>query len=307
MTTGEPLPAAPLEAWLRRLGTTPGQLAFGGLVVLLVTGIPLALPYDPAAPLASVEALQERVPFGWLLRGAHLVGAHLFLVALLAHTLDHLVAGSFRPLKAAVWWRAMLTLGLCVGGMFTGFLLRGDAEARAAGGIAAEVAQGLPWIGGYVSRGLFGEPGGSLQVVYLHHLVTFGLLPWILASEHARRLWPGWLVAAACLGLATLGGLLHHPGPGPAPGLATGTMLGPWYLVGVQETLRWLPPALGAIALPTGWMLLLGALGHLGPETPGAGQPRRSARWLAALALWGTVLYLAATLGAFALRSLGGA
>jgi len=57
-----------------------GSLAGIMLVVMIVTGIFLAMQYTPSADLAfdSVERIMRDVNFGWLLRYAHMNGASMF-------------------------------------------------------------------------------------------------------------------------------------------------------------------------------------------------------------------------------------
>ncbi len=271
-----PLPA-PLDHAFRRVGTTPGQLCWAALTVVVLTGVALGVLYNPSEPLASVELIQEAVPFGWLIRATHRLAAQAFFVLLLLHTLDHVWAGSYRHLRPGTWWRLVGVLLLGLGGMFGGFLLRGDAEARAAHAIADSVTRLLPGLGDDLSALVWGR--GTLGPVYVHHLVTFTLLPWLLAIDHARRSWAGWVVTAAVLASCTLAALVHHPGPGTATVASDAALWGPWYFMGLQELLRWWPAWLAAWVLPLLAVSALGALGHLSAggspaQAPASGRDR---------------------------------
>ena len=210
--------SSPLDRLMKPVGTTLGQLAFAALTVVTFSGILLGVLYDPGAPLASTEAIQGAIAYGWLLRAAHVLSAQLFVVTLLLHTLDHVWARSYRQQTAGAWWRLVLAGGLGMGAMFTGFLLRGDAEARAAHSIAGSLLGSIPGVGGDLSRFLLGEPDQPLQAALLHHVATFTLSPWLLAIEHARRAWAGLLVTLVVLAGVTALALLIHPGPGSLPG-----------------------------------------------------------------------------------------
>lgn len=298
--TDHPPLFGPLDQRLRPAGVTLGQLSYAALAVTVVSGVVLSLVYDPAEPLASTELLQGGVAYGFLVRSAHNLAAQLFVVSLVLHMVDHVLARSYRELSAGAWWRLALVAILGLGAMFSGFLLRGDAEARAAQAIAGSVLGQVPGVGADLTRLLLGEPGGALHAVYAHHLVTFTLVPWLVAIAHARRVWAGALVTLVVAAGVTAVGLAYHPGPGLPPGMGRGALWGPWYFIGVQELLRHLPEALVAGGIALGAVGALGSLGHLGPA-PGA-------RWRLPEALlrhgwlWGGALYLVTCLVAYLAR-----
>ena len=268
----------PCDRQLRKLGMTLGQLCYATLALTVVTGVVLATAYDPGQPLASTEAIHGAISFGFLVQATHNLGAHLCIIAVLAHTVDQLVAGAYRDTESAVWWRATLLLPLIIAAAFTGFALRGDGDASAAHAIAHGVIRSIPLVGDDLAGFTLGSPHGSLNTLYLHHVVTFTLLPWLIAIDHARRIWSGWLVFAAAFAVTTAAALLYHPGTA-----AIGTDLhGPWYFAATQELLRYLPATLIALAFPLAMIVGLGGLGH---EV--IGRHRRIAwAWLSIAALY---------------------
>ncbi len=261
--------AGPLDARLRPMGLTLGQVAFGALVVAVSSGVVLGLAYDPAEPLRSTEAISGALPFGFLFRGAHILSAQLFFVSLLLHTADHVLGRSYRQVSRLSWWRLVLVGLGALGAMFSGFLLRGDADARAAQAIAAAGLKVVPMFGADISLGLLGEPGGGLQAPYVHHLVTFTLAPWLLSLAHARRAWAGALVTGAVAALTTGAALVYHPGPGLPSDLHRGVLWGPWYFMGAQELLRHLPLGVVVLVLGGGAVGLTGGLAHTGGASAG--------------------------------------
>src|SRR5215472_14567221 len=64
-----------------------GSLAGIMLVVMIVTGIVLAMHYTPQANLAfdSVERIMRDVNYGWLIRYLHMNGASLFFIVVYIH------------------------------------------------------------------------------------------------------------------------------------------------------------------------------------------------------------------------------
>lgn len=300
---GSPEGTAPLDRFLLRLGATHGQLAWGAFAATVVSGIALAVLYDPVDPLASVEMIQGGLPLGWLIRAVHLLAGHALLILVLVHGADHVLGRGYARLGAADWWRVVMTLLLIVGGMFTGFLLRGDAEAVAAHTIARSVTRELPWLGGALSSFLWGAPHPPLRAPYVHHLVTFTLLPWLLATKHARGTWGGWTLSLATLATLVALALGIHPGPGLPAGGSEGELLGPWYLVGLQETFRWMPAWVAGLGLPALGLGVLGGLGHVRPfARPLRPRLETALRWSLLL---GLVSYGLLSLAAWLHRGLG--
>jgi len=64
-----------------------GSLAGIVLVVMIVTGVVLAMHYTPHAALAfdSVERIMRDVNYGWLLRYIHMNGASMFFLIVYIH------------------------------------------------------------------------------------------------------------------------------------------------------------------------------------------------------------------------------
>jgi quinol-cytochrome oxidoreductase complex cytochrome b subunit len=65
---------------------------FGGilaicLVIQIITGVVLAMHYTASVNEAfgSVERIMRDVPFGWLVRNIHMVGASMFFLAVYVH------------------------------------------------------------------------------------------------------------------------------------------------------------------------------------------------------------------------------
>ena len=74
--------------------------SFGGilmmsLMLLIATGIVLAMHYKPAADeaFASVEHIMRDVNYGWLMRYMHMNAAHFFFIAVYIHIFRGLYFG----------------------------------------------------------------------------------------------------------------------------------------------------------------------------------------------------------------------
>jgi ubiquinol-cytochrome c reductase cytochrome b/c1 subunit len=98
-----------------------GSLALFVLVVMILTGIFLAMNYTAHTSLAfdSVERIMRDVNYGWLLRYLHMNGASMFFIVVYIHIFRGLYYGSYRAPREILWW---LGLAIYLAMMATGFL-----------------------------------------------------------------------------------------------------------------------------------------------------------------------------------------
>ena len=75
-----------------------GALAMFCLVVMIVTGIFLAMQYQPNTELAfaSVQRIMRDVNYGWLLRYIHMNVGSFFFIAVYIHLFRGLYYGSYK-------------------------------------------------------------------------------------------------------------------------------------------------------------------------------------------------------------------
>ncbi len=252
------------RSWRARLRwPTLGDLGASWLLWLVVSGIVLALHYQPGqGAYESVARIEQVIPGGWFLRRFHHVAAQLLLLATAGHIVSVLWRGREQRFGPWAWAKVVLLLPLVVMGCFTGFVLRGSAEGMYAASVATGLAASVPLIGGTLASCLYRPVPAEccLLLPYLHHLatVTAGLL--YLTAEHGGRLrrrpaslaWAALIAAAVALVLAAPTGM--PPDASPAE------VFGPWFFVGIQTLLRWLPPLPAGVLLPAGALALLWAL-----------------------------------------------
>jgi hypothetical protein len=228
-----------------------GMLAFAAFVVCALTGIMLVPAYLPSAAMDSLALLLLKNPAGVFVRSLHYWSAQAFLVLTFAHLIDHLLRRSEATVSFGVWLQLSLTVPVTIGAMLSGFLLRGDAPAVQAMQILRSLFGFVPLIGTTLSELLTGS-GSDLTAVYLQHACTATLIIWLVTIEHARRILPRaqallWtLPPVVALSLILVPGLVSR---------GASIEKGPWYLVGLQELLHWLPWPQVAV-----WLVLLGLL-----------------------------------------------
>jgi hypothetical protein len=252
-----------------------GKLAYGFLAVSLLSGAALVPRYDPASPLPSLETIAGAVPLGWFLRALHAWSSFALLGTTLVHVAQVVWRRTEGQLGRGAWWRAVLLAPLLLVAVLGGFLLRGDAEAKAAGDVWRGMTAAVPFAGPGMAALVLGAARESLGAVALHHAGTVSILVILFTVEHARLVWPGARPAIlAALVSAGAAGLLPLPLGPPPPG--HGVLLGPWALLGLQGMLVDLPAA-------AGWIVPLAAVALLGSLRSSGGRVRTAI--LASLAL----------------------
>jgi len=230
-----------------------GDLSASALLLIAASGILLALHYHPGAEAyTSVALIEQVIPGGWFLRRFHHFAGQLLLIGAMAHTASVLWRGREGRFKPWRWAKAVSLLPLAVAGCFTGFLLRGSAEGFGAAMVATGLAESVPLVGGVLARSIFRpDPHDcSLLLPYVHHLATVTVGLFYLTSEHIGRLRRRPISLAWTAALLAAVSLVFGVDAGSAPDAVPEAIHGPWFFVGIQQLLRWLPPLLAGIALP---------------------------------------------------------
>jgi ubiquinol-cytochrome c reductase cytochrome b subunit len=240
-----------------------GDTAASALLLIAASGIVLALHYHPGdEAYASVARIEQVLPGGWFVRRFHHFAGQLLLIGAVAHTVSVLWRrreGRFKPWR---WAKAVSLLPLALAGCFTGFLLRGSAEGFGAAMVATGLAESVPLVGGVLARSIFRpEPHDcSLLLPYMHHLATVTVGLFYLSSEHIGRLRRRPASLAWTAALLALVALVAGVPTGSPPAATPEVVHGPWFFVGIQQLLHWLPPLLAGIALPVVALVLLWAV-----------------------------------------------
>jgi ubiquinol-cytochrome c reductase cytochrome b subunit len=102
-----------------------GSLAGIILVIMIVTGITLAMYYTPNAAMAfdSVERIMRDVNYGWLLRYIHMNGASMFFLIVYIHMFRGLYYGSYKYPRELLWQLGVVILLLMMATAFMGYVL----------------------------------------------------------------------------------------------------------------------------------------------------------------------------------------
>ena len=102
-----------------------GSLAGIMLVIMIVTGIFLAMNYTPHvdSPSTRVERIMRDVNYGWLMRYIHMNGASFFFIVTYIHIFRGLYYGSYKAPRELLWMLGVVILLLMMATAFMGYVL----------------------------------------------------------------------------------------------------------------------------------------------------------------------------------------
>ena len=134
-----------------------GEIALFAFVILVATGLYLALFYEPSAailpgrgalPAAYASTLLiDSHPFGALMRRIHHWAAHVMIADALLHVLRIYFTASYRKPREVNWLLGLGLLGTTLAASFAGYLLPFDQFSVTATAIGYGIARSVPWIG----------------------------------------------------------------------------------------------------------------------------------------------------------------
>ena len=163
-----------------------GSLAGIMLVVMIVTGVFLAMQYTPSATLAfdSVERIMRDVNWGWFMRYAHANGASMFFAIVYIHIFRGLYYGSYKAPRELLWIIGVLILVTMIATAFMGYVLPWGQMSYWAATVITSLFSAIPLIGQGIVTFLWGgftvgDP--TLHRFYaLHYLLPFVILFFVL-------------------------------------------------------------------------------------------------------------------------------
>ncbi|EYB66980.1 cytochrome b/b6-like protein [Deinococcus phoenicis] len=184
-----------------------GEITLFSLIILILTGILLALSYEPSnslivnsfdpgttdkpnlIPAAYHSALKiNAMPFGDMLRRIHHWTANIMVAAAVIHMMRIYFTGAFKKPREINWWIGMLLLIFAALTAVTGYVLPYDNYAYNTLKVIYGIASSIPWVGEWVAQAAFAGkfPGdGVIPRVYGYHIM---LLPMILVALTAAHM-----------------------------------------------------------------------------------------------------------------------
>ncbi len=161
-----------------------GSLAGIMLVVMIVTGIVLAMHYTPNVDLAfrSVELhIMRDVNSGWLIRYIHTNGASMFFLVVYIHIFRGLYFGSYKQPRELLWIIGVLILLLMMATAFMGYVLPWGQMSFWGATVITNLFSAIPWVGDGIVTWLLG--GFTVDNPTLNRFFSLHyLLPFIIVA-----------------------------------------------------------------------------------------------------------------------------
>ena len=215
---------------------TFGWIAVSAILICVLSGILLAIPYDIVKPYSSITLFVTSNPSASFVRNLHFWSAQVFLVFTLLHIIDHFRQSTELNIRQkGTWFRLSLSLVFLGYVMLSGFILKADADSLQARRILTVLLGSIP-IAGRLLQGSFIGPEGNWQLLYIHHAATATIILVIAVYDHVRSIW-GNLRSFILVSLGVI--LLSLFFRAPLGSLNETVMKGPWYFLGLQEILHW--------------------------------------------------------------------
>ena len=135
-----------------------GALAMVTLMGMIVTGIFLAMNYQPNANLAfdSVQHIMRDVEYGWLIRYVHQNGASMFFIVTYIHIYRGLYYGSYKAPRELLWILGVVILLLMMATAFMGYVLPWGQMSFWGATVITNLFSAIPIIGEHIVTWLWG-------------------------------------------------------------------------------------------------------------------------------------------------------
>jgi ubiquinol-cytochrome c reductase cytochrome b/c1 subunit len=159
-----------------------GAIATIALAIMIVTGIFLAMDYQPNIDLAfdSVQRIMRDVNYGWLVRYVHMNGASMFFIAVYIHIFRGLYYGSYKKPRELLWIIGVVLLLLMMATAFLGYTLPWGQMSYWAATVITNLFSAIPLVGKPIVMWLWGGfsvDNPTLNRFYsLHYLLPFVIL-----------------------------------------------------------------------------------------------------------------------------------
>jgi quinol-cytochrome oxidoreductase complex cytochrome b subunit/cytochrome c1 len=167
-----------------------GAIAMVMLVAMIVTGISLAMHYNPSTHGAfdSVERIMRDVNHGWLIRYLHMNGASFFFIAVYIHIFRGLYYGSYKKPRELLWLLGMVIFLLMMATGFMGYVLPWGQMSYWGATVITNLFSAIPLVGDSIVTLLWG--GFSVDNPTLNRMFALHyLLPFVIIGVVFLHIW----------------------------------------------------------------------------------------------------------------------
>jgi len=167
-----------------------GAIAMIMLVTMIVTGITLAMSYDPNAAEAfnSVERIMRDVNGGWMLRYLHMNGASFFFLAVYIHMFRGLYYGSYKKPRELLWILGVVIFLIMMATAFLGYSLPWSQMSGWGATVITSLFSAIPVVGDSIVTWLWG--GFSVDNPTLNRFFALHFtLPFVIFAVVFMHIW----------------------------------------------------------------------------------------------------------------------
>jgi quinol-cytochrome oxidoreductase complex cytochrome b subunit len=167
-----------------------GAIAMIMLVLMIVTGIVLAMHYTPHTAMAfnSVERIMRDVNGGWLIRYLHMNGASFFFIAVYIHIFRGMYYGSYKKPRELLWILGVLIFLLMMATAFMGYVLPWGQMSYWGATVITNLFSAIPVVGESIVTLLWG--GFSVDNPTLNRFFALHyLLPFVIFAVVFLHIW----------------------------------------------------------------------------------------------------------------------
>jgi len=160
-----------------------GSLLAFCLIIQIITGVTLAMHYNPSALEAfnSVEHIMRDVNNGWLIRYLHANTASAFFFLVYLHIGRGIYYGSYRTPRILTWTMGTIILILMMAIGFLGYVLPYGQMSLWGATVITNLMSAIPWIGQDIVEFIWG--GFSVNSATLNRFFALHfVLPFVLAA-----------------------------------------------------------------------------------------------------------------------------
>ena len=160
-----------------------GALAMINLVIMIATGIFLAMNYTAHTSLAfdSVERIMRDVNYGWLIRYVHMNGASMFFIVVLVHVWRGMYYGSYKAPRELLWMLGVVIYLLMMATAFMGYVLPWGQMSFWGATVITNLFSAIPLVGNSIVTLLWG--GFSVDNPTLNRFFSLHyLLPFVIVG-----------------------------------------------------------------------------------------------------------------------------
>ncbi|MEE8580322.1 MAG: cytochrome bc complex cytochrome b subunit [Myxococcota bacterium] len=195
-----------LREWVRRRILSARVPARGrawqsiGFLLLLLFGLQLAsgvlllfhFSPHPDHAFASVTRIMREVPFGWLIRLAHVSAANLMVLLVFLHLFRSAFVGAYKEPRELTWITGCILFLLTLGLALSGYILPWSQLSYWATTVVSSSLEYLPLVGHALLRVLRGGDlvgPATFSRAFASHVVLLPLLLLIVLVVHLALIW----------------------------------------------------------------------------------------------------------------------